>query len=150
MGGKSQKRTLVMEEEVFLNLQRTAGALLRGVEAALKPHGLSANQYNVLRILRGAGREGLACRQIAERMLSRDPDMTRLLDRLEARRLAARSRERQDRRVITTRITEAGLALLKELEAPVVEAHQRQLGRLGSGRLKALNELLESARAGIQ
>lgn len=149
MGAKPQRRRLAIEEEVFLSIQRAAGGLMRGVEAALKPYGLSANQYNVLRILRGAGREGLACRQIAGRMLSRDPDITRLLDRLEGRKLVARSRGREDRRVITARITEAGLALLAKLDAPVARAHRRQLGGLGGGRLQTLNELLEAARAGI-
>jgi DNA-binding MarR family transcriptional regulator len=96
------------EEETFLNLQRTAEALMHGLEAGLKPAGLSPNQYNVLRILRGAGAEGLACGGIAERMVTRDPDMTRLLDRLEARGLVMRARDRADRRVITVRITPEG------------------------------------------
>src|SRR5574341_1874048 len=104
-----------MEDEAFLNLQRTADALLQGVAAALKPVGLSPTQYNVLRILRGSGSGGLACREIAERMITRDPDVTRLLDRLEERRLVVRTREREDRRVITTRITEEGLRLLEDL-----------------------------------
>ena len=96
------------EEETFLNLQRTAEALMHGLEAGLKPAGLSPSQYNVLRILRGAGAEGLACGGIAERMVTRDPDMTRLLDRLEARGLVMRARDRADRRVITVRITPEG------------------------------------------
>src|SRR5919108_1101542 len=89
-----------LEEEAFLNLQRTADALLHGLEAALKPAGLSPSQYNVLRILRGAEAEGLACREVGERMVTRDPDITRLLDRLEARGLVMRARDREDRRVI--------------------------------------------------
>jgi DNA-binding MarR family transcriptional regulator len=97
-----------LEEEMFLNLQRTAEALMHGLEAGLKPAGLSPSQYNVLRILRGAGAEGLACGGIAERMVTRDPDMTRLLDRLEARGLVMRARDRADRRVITERITPEG------------------------------------------
>jgi DNA-binding MarR family transcriptional regulator len=85
-----------LEEEAFLNLQRTAGVLMHGLEAGLKPAGLSASQYNVLRILRGTGAEGLACGDIAPRMVSWDPDITRLLDRLEARGLVKRTRDRAD------------------------------------------------------
>ena len=135
-----------LEREAFLNLQRTADALMHGLEAALKPVGLSPSQYNVLRILRGAGTEGLACRDIAERMVTRDPDITRLLDRLEARGLVMRARDREDRRVITVRITPEGLRLLQELEASVVELPRQQLGHLGEQRLRTLIELLQVAR----
>lgn len=85
------------EDEAFVNIQRMADALMQGVAAALKPMGLSPTQYNVLRILRGAEPNGLACREIADRMITRDPDITRLLDRLEDRALVARSRDRADR-----------------------------------------------------
>jgi DNA-binding MarR family transcriptional regulator len=135
-----------LEEEVFLNLHRTADALLHGLEAALKPVGLSASQYNVLRILRGAEAEGLACREVAERMVTRDPDITRLLDRLEARGLVIRARDRADRRVITVRITPEGLRLLQALEAPVAELPRRQLGHLDEAQLRTLIELLQAAR----
>ncbi len=136
-----------LEEEAALNLHRTADFLMRELDQALKPMGLSATQYNVLRILRGAGRQGLACRCLAERMLTRDPDITRLLDRLEARGLVARSREGQDRRVITTRITPEGLRLLKALDATIGALPRRQLGHLGPRRLRSLIGLLEQARA---
>jgi len=136
-----------IEDEAFVNLQRTADALLQGVAAALKPVGLSPAQYNVLRILRGAGPDGLACRQIGERMITRDPDITRLLDRLEERGLVTRNRDRADRRVITTRITEKGLRLLKDLDGPIEHLHVEQLGHLGDQRLRSLIELLEVARA---
>ena len=143
-----QKRAFPsLEAEAFLNLQRTADSLMRGMTETLKPAGLSPAQYNVLRILRGAGRDGLACRQVGDRMVTKDPDMTRLLDRLEARGLIARSREQKDRRVITTRITEEGLRLLKDLDGPVAELHERQLGHLRAERLRSLIELLEAARA---
>jgi len=135
-----------LEEDVFVNFARTVDALLRGVEQTLKPAGLSPTQYNVLRILRGARPEGLACRAVCERMLTRDPDMTRLLDRLEARGLVTRSRERGDRRVITARITPAGLRLMSELDEPIAALHRRQLGPLGARRLRLLNELLNRAR----
>ena len=135
-----------LEEEAFLNLHRTADALLHGLEAALKPVGLSASQYNVLRILRGAEAEGLACREVAERMVTRDPDITRLLDRLEARGLVIRARDQADRRVITVRITPEGLRLLQALEAPVAELPRRQLGHLDEAQLRTLIELLQVAR----
>jgi DNA-binding MarR family transcriptional regulator len=135
-----------LEEEAFLNLQRTGDALLHGLEAALKPAGLSPSQYNVLRILRGAEAEGLACREVGERMVTRDPDITRLLDRLEARGLVMRARDREDRRVITVRITPEGLRLLQALEAPVAELPRRQLGPLGEAQLRTLIELLQVAR----
>jgi DNA-binding MarR family transcriptional regulator len=136
-----------IEDEAFVNLQRTADALLQGVAAALKPVGLSPAQYNVLRILRGAGPDGLACRQIGERMITRDPDITRLLDRLEERDLVTRNRDRADRRVITTRITGKGLRILKDLEGPIEQLHVEQLGHLGDQRLRSLIDLLEMARA---
>ena len=135
-----------LEEEAFLNLQRTADALLHGLEAALKPVGLSPSQYNVLRILRGAEAEGLACREVAERMVTRDPDITRLLDRLEARGLVMRARDREDRRVITVRISPEGLRLLRELDASVAELPRRQLGHLDEAQLRTLIELLQMAR----
>ena len=136
-----------VEDEAFVNLLRTVDALMQGVAATLKPSGLSPAQYNVLRILRGAGPDGLACREIGERMITKDPDITRLLDRLEERDLISRSRDRADRRVITTRITDKGLRILKELDKPIEELHVRQLGHLGEQRLRSLVTLLESARA---
>ena len=134
------------EAEVFLNLMRTAEALAQDAERVLKPHGLTGTQYNVLRILRGAGPDGLACGEVSGRMVTHDPDITRLLDRLEARGLVTRAREKRDRRVITTRITRAGLDLLKKLDAPVAAWHRQALGHLGARRLRALVNLLEAAR----
>lgn len=134
------------EEELFISLQRTADTLMRGLTETLKPAGLSATQYNVLRILRGAGKRGLACSEIAERLITRDPDITRLLDRLNGRRLIRRSREKKDRRVITTRITEEGLKLLEQLDAPIAELHQQQLEHLGKQRVGSLLGLLQQAR----
>lgn len=133
--------------EAYVNLLRTTDALLRGVEETLKPAGISATQYNVLRILRGAGQNGLACGQIAERMITRDPDITRLLDRLERRGLVRRAREEKDRRVVKTRISAAGLRLLKSLDRPMDQVRERMLGHLGERRLRQLIELLEDARA---
>ncbi len=136
-----------LEEEAFVNLERTADALLQGVAGTLKPAGLSPTQYNVLRILRGAEPAGLACREIGKRMINRDPDVTRLLDRLEDRGLVVRARDRADRRVITTRITAEGLRLLRQFDEPMAQAHIRQLGHLGEARLRLLIDLLELARS---
>ena len=136
-----------LEEQVFVNVMRTADALARGGEALLKSTGLSATQYNVLRILRGAGTQGLACREVGCRMISRDPDITRLLDRMESRGLIARAREEQDRRVVKTRITPEGLRVLAELDAPVQEMHRRQLHHLPAKELRQLSRLLERVRA---
>jgi DNA-binding MarR family transcriptional regulator len=134
------------EEAAFLDLLRTTDMLSRGLVAILKPEDLSSTQYNVLRILRGAP-EGLPCGEIAKRMITRDPDITRLLDRLEKRGLISRSREARDRRTVMARITGAGLKLLARLDEPIQEAHRKQLGHLGPGRLRLLTDLLREARS---
>jgi DNA-binding MarR family transcriptional regulator len=136
-----------LEAQVFVSLLRAADALARGAEALLKSTGLSSTQYNVLRILRGAGSEGLACSEISCRMISRDPDITRLLNRMESRRWIARTREEQDRRVVKTRVTAEGLRLLEKLDAPVRELHRRQLRHLPAKELRQLLRLLERMRA---
>jgi DNA-binding MarR family transcriptional regulator len=135
-------------EEAYLNLLKTADLLSQAVNATLKRFGLSETQYNVLRILRGAGKNGLACREIGSRMVTRDPDITRLLDRLEARGLVVRSREERDRRIIVTRITRDGLALLSELDRPLSEVLEGKLRHVGIEKLRALIELLELVRGG--
>ena len=135
-----------LEEAAFLDLLRTTDMLSRGLVAILKPEDLSSTQYNVLRILRGAP-EGLPCGEIAKRMITRDPDITRLLDRLEKRGLISRSREARDRRTVMARITGAGLKLLARLDEPIQEAHRKQLGHLGPGRLRLLTDLLREARS---
>jgi DNA-binding MarR family transcriptional regulator len=146
--GKSpRKRTSVTypEESAFLDLLRTTDMLSRGLVGILKSEGLTATQYNVLRILRGAG-EALSCSEVANRMITRDPDVTRLLDRLEKRGLISRCRETKDRRTVMARITPEGLKLLVRLDEPVHEAHRQQLGHLGRKRLRALTDLLREAR----
>jgi len=135
-----------LEEEACLALQLTADRLSRRGVEMLKQHGLSPAQYNTLRILRGAGAAGLACSEIGERMINRDPDITRMLDRLERRDLVQRSREQQDRRVITTRITPEALDLLKRLDRPMVDFNKELLGDLGESRLKSLIRLLDAVR----
>jgi DNA-binding MarR family transcriptional regulator len=135
------------EEAAFLDLLRTTDMLSRPLAQALKNEDLSSTQYNVLRILRGAP-DGLPCGEIANRMITRDPDITRLLDRLEKRGLISRWRETKDRRMVSARITPEGLKLLARLDEPVQEAHRKQLGHLGRERLRTLTELLRAARSG--
>ena len=133
------------EQEAHLNLIRTAQFLQEPWDRLMKPLNLSGTQYNVLRILRGAG-EPLPCGQIGERMVTRDPDITRLLDRLEKRGLITRERTATDRRVVLAAITPEGLKLLKQLDQPVMDLHVKQLGHMGKEKLKALIDLLETAR----
>src|SRR5580704_4421966 len=137
---------LPLEDTVFISLQKTADSLGIEAEQLFKPHGLTGTQYNVLRILRGAEPGGLPCRAIGERMISHDPDMTRLLDRMEKRNLITRQRQKDDRRVVKTHITKEGLALLKPLDIPVRERHKQQFQHLSQSRLKALAQLLAELR----
>jgi len=142
------RRTGCPEEAVFLDLLRTCDLLSRGPAQVLKKEDLSPTQYNVLRILRGAP-AGLACGEIANRMITRDPDITRLLDRLEKRGLISRCREAKDRRTVMARITPGGLKLLTRLDEPVQSAHRKQLGHLGRERLRALTDLLLVCRSQV-
>src|SRR6202165_1713202 len=137
-----QRPPLPSEDRAFIALQKAADKLALQAEQLLKSNGLTGAQYNVLRILRGAEPQGLACSTIGERMISHDPDMTRLLDRMEKRALITRQRQKDDRRVVKTRITPAGLDLLKGLDEPVREVHKRQFRHLPASRLKTLAELL--------
>ena len=142
---QNRRRATCPEEAAFLDLLRTTDILSRRPAQVLKTESLSATQYNVLRILRGAP-DGLPCGEIAHRMITRDPDITRLLDRLEKRGLISRCRETKDRRTVIARITPEGLTLLARLDGPVAEAHRKQLGHLGRERLRALTDLLRAAR----
>ena len=137
-----------LEEEALLNVIRTADCFNRAFHLNVRSWGVTSTQYNVLRILRGAP-GGLPCGEIANRMITRDPDITRLLDRLEKRGLISRSRETKDRRMVTARITPAGLKLLGSLDEPVQTTHRKQLGHLGRNRLRALTELLRLSRAKV-
>ncbi|PYT56281.1 MAG: MarR family transcriptional regulator [Acidobacteria bacterium] len=135
-----------LEDRLFVALLKTADTLGQEAEQLLKAAGLTGAQYNVLRILRGTEPEGLACRGIGDRMISHDPDITRLLDRMEKRGLISRERQTDDRRVVKTRITAQGLRLLKTLDQPVHDLHKRQFRHLPAARLKTLSELLEEVR----
>ncbi len=135
------------EQETYLSLLRTADALQAQVEAWLKEFGLTGTQYNALRILRGAGADGLPCREIGERMITHDPDITRLLNRLEDRGFVERMRDKSDRRVIYGKITMAGLKLLREIDAPLEKRSREMLRHVSQEKLKQLIELLELVRA---
>ena len=134
-----------LEQEASLTLTRLASELNAEQAELLRGAGVTWTQYNALRILRGAEGEPLSCGEIGERMISRDSDVTRLLDRLEKQGLVRRARGERDRRVVKTRITDKGLALLAELDQPVAEMHARQLGHRGATKLRTLLSLLEEA-----
>jgi DNA-binding MarR family transcriptional regulator len=134
------------EQGSFINVLRAHARLLDGLTKLLKPYGLSEPQYNVLRILRGAGAPGLPCRAVAERMITRLPDITRLLDRLEKAGWIARERSSRDRRVVNVVLLEKGEALLSELDEPVADLHVRQFAHFEAGELRELNRLLSKIR----
>ena len=133
-------------EEAYLSVVRTAAVLTHGFADALKEFGVTPTQYNVLRILRGAGEGGLCRNEVRDRLIAQVPDVTRLLDRMEEAGHVARERDETDRRLVATRITSRGLRLLDELERPVAATHQRQLGHMTDAQLKTLIDLLEVAR----
>jgi len=135
--------TTHLEDHLFVAILKSADSLSQPAEQLIKAAGLTAAQYNVLRILRGAQPDGLLCRGISERMISRDPDITRLLDRMEKHKLITRERQTEDRRVIKTRITPEGLKLLKKLDRPVHELHKKQFCHMSPAHLKQLAELLD-------
>lgn len=133
-------------EEAFLNLVRTYGVLEADFLRLFKQHGISEPKYNVLRILRGAGGDGLPSLEIASRMITRVPDVTRIVDRLETQGLVKRSRRSDDLRVVIVSITKKGIDLLTRLDEPVKQLHCRQLQHMTRGELEELSRLLEKAR----
>jgi DNA-binding MarR family transcriptional regulator len=135
-------------QELYFNLIRSADVLSRLVEDLLKPHDLSQVQYNVLRILRGAGDDGLPCHEIGARLLTHDPDVTRLVDRLERRALVSRGRDHADRRVVLVRIATAGLELIAQLDLDrrVDTALAPRLAGLNASERTTLITLLERLR----
>jgi len=134
-----------LEEEAYLALLRTTDVLARELGAFLKPYHLSEPQYNVLRILRGAGADGRTCSEVGQRLVTKDPDVTRLLDRLEQRDLLSRTRDQRDRRIVTIRITAAGVTLLDEIDQPIAALVTSRLRHLGDRGLRQLIALLEAA-----
>ena len=137
-----------VREEALLNLLRTADGFSRALQLKTRCWGVSSTQYNVLRILRGAQPDGLTCSAIGSRMITAEPDITRLLARLKAQKLITQRRDSHDKRVVWTRITAAGLELLEEM-APVIErVPDALLGHLSHGEIRELIRLLELARTG--
>jgi DNA-binding MarR family transcriptional regulator len=135
-----------LEEEALLNLLRSADCLNRAFHLKTRDWGLSATQYNVLRILRGAHPGGLTCAAIGSRMITAEPDITRLLQRLKALQLIRQRRDSQDRRVVWTRISAAGLKLLAEMDPVILAAPKKLLQGLNRVELGELIRLLELAR----
>jgi DNA-binding MarR family transcriptional regulator len=143
---KQRKPFSGLEQEALLNIRRTAGYLEHTMQQILKQYGLTEPQYNVLRILRGAGPGGLRCSEIGERMITRDPDITRLLARLESHRLIERWRDAEDRRATQSRISATGMEILAQLD-PVVETTATSLlQHLDKPRLGLLIDLMEEVR----
>jgi DNA-binding MarR family transcriptional regulator len=147
-----------VQQELILNVLRTADHFSRSFEELLRPYNLSSPQYNVLRILRGvtstdslrgvkAEPQGIPCKCISEKMITRDPDITRLLDRLEARNLITRQRDGKDRRVVYTRITEEGLRVLAELDQLVLDFHIQALAHMSEETMLQMIEQLEGIRS---
>ena len=143
---KSARPMALLEEEAHLSVVRTAAVLEHAFSQALKPYGLTTTQYNVLRILRGAGPEGLCRNEVGARLLRPVPDVTRLLDRMQEMRLIGRRRADADRRMVRTQITRKGLDLLADLDGPIREAHQRRLALLTRPQLRDLVDLLAEVR----
>lgn len=143
---KQTRPFVTIEEEAALNIRRTSDRLQYHTQQLFKPHGITPTQYNVLRILRGAGDAGLRCSEIGERLVSSDPDITRLLGRLQKQKLIRRKRDPKDRRVIYATITAEGLRLLKETDPTVNTAIKDILGHMSHEKLTTLIALLEEAR----
>jgi len=143
---KQSKPFASLQEEAVLNIARTASVLERQLTEVLKKADLSLTQYNVLRILKGAGQKGLPCNEVAERLVTHDPDVTRLVDRMEKRGLVSRLRSSQDRRVVKVIITGAGSHLAGKLANPVGQLLKKQLHALNEKKLEELIEALELIR----
>ena len=143
---RQQKPFKSLQEEAFLNVARTGALLNDGLDGVLGPHGLSQTQYNVLRMLRGAGKGGLCRNEIRDRLVTRMPDVSRLLDRMEAAGLVCRDRSLEDRRLVNTTLTGEGKSLVDRLDKAVAREHARLLGHMSADQLRALVDLLTIAR----
>jgi DNA-binding MarR family transcriptional regulator len=135
-----------LEEEASLSIVRKSDLLLQRFTDLLKPYNLSPTQYNVLRILRGAGKEGASCKDVGNRLIARDPDITRMMDRLEKRGLLRRDRTEQDRRVVTHRLTDEGLTLVNELDRPVRDLNRAMWRGVAPEKLETLMAILKEIR----
>jgi DNA-binding MarR family transcriptional regulator len=143
---KQTKAFKCLEEEAYLSIVRTAAVLEHGFAQALKRFKLTPTQYNVLRMLRGAGVDGLCRNEVGERLVTNVPDVTRLLDRMEETGLIARHRSTSDRRYVTARIAPRGLELVNRLDATIAAIHHEQLGHVDKHALRAIVDLLTSVR----
>jgi DNA-binding MarR family transcriptional regulator len=147
---EQQRPFVSTEEEAVLNLLRTSDCFERVLQRSTRVWGITATQYNVLRILRGAHPEGLTCAAIGRRMIAAEPDITRLLGRLKVLKLIRQHRDRGDRRVIWTQISSAGLELLSSMD-PVIERMPRELlAHMSAAEIAELSRLLELARKGAE
>jgi DNA-binding MarR family transcriptional regulator len=144
---KQNKPFKSLQEEALLSITRTAAVVEHAVAQALRPHGITPTQYNVLRILRGAGQGGLCRQEVGERLVRRVPDVTRLLDRMEDGALIARRRGEDDRRYVATYITAKGLSLLATIDNEICAIHQQQIGHVDGRSLKVLIDVLAKVRA---
>jgi DNA-binding MarR family transcriptional regulator len=136
----------VPEQEAYLNLVRTHALLSDEVAELFKQHHLSQPLYNVLKVVARMGSAGMPSQSIAQYMVARDPDITRLVDRLQKDGSIERERDEQDRRIVRVRVTQLGLDLIQKLDSPIWELHQQQLGHLSQEKLELLNQLLVEAR----
>jgi DNA-binding MarR family transcriptional regulator len=144
---KMSKPFRSVEEEAILSIARTAAVIEHAGAEALKPFDLTTTQYNVLRILRGAADQGLCRNEVGERLVTKVPDVTRLLDRMESAGLIVRQRGGEDRRFVSTHITEKGLKLLEKIDRELPAIHGRQLGHVSQKRLRELISILEEVRS---
>ena len=140
---QDQSTLLPLETELYLAIQQKASLLQEQVMKLLRPYQLSTSQYNIMRILRGAGKNGCTCGEIAWRMMTKDPDITRLLDRLEQREYIARTRSESDRRVVKSFITKQGLELLKQLDEPIKRLHEQQFNGFNAQQKQQLKKWLD-------
>lgn len=147
---RQNKPFSTVEEEAVLNITRTAEVLGRQMAEFLKGYALSSAQYNILRILRGAGKEGITCSELGDRLVTRDPDVTRLLDRMETRGLVKRERSKEDRRVVVTTIAKDGLDLVNSMDEPLRSLLKGGLGKLKKKDMLELIELLEQVREAVE
>lgn len=144
---RQEKPFRSLREEAVLNIARTEAVVREQLERVLAPRGLSMTQYNVLRILRGAGANGLCRNEIGQRLISRMPDVSRLLDRMESAGLVSRVRSTEDRRLVNTTLTKRGHTLVDELDAVVARTQEKHLGHMTRNQLRTLIELLTRARS---
>ncbi len=135
-----------IEEEALLNLIRTSDSVSRALQHKTRKWGITSTQYNVLRILRGAQPRGLTCAAIGDRLITAEPDITRLLARLKTLKLIKQHRDRNDRRVVWTQISDAGLELLKSMDPTINQLPKELIGHISESDVSELIRLLELAR----